>query len=362
MAKAKKPKTYVAVVLDRSGSMDSIRAQTVKAFNDIVRTVRDRADEQEVAVTLVTFSNRSRFEFLNADPRTLKELTVDDFRCDGMTALLDAVGETTEKLKDVKDADDDNVSFLVLVVTDGDENMSSRFRQPGKLADLMRECQATDRWSFAFNVPPGRKDSFVRQFGIPSDNVREWEGNARGMEETSRATTTGLSNYFAARSKGTRSVASFYVTADMSKVKAKDVKAKLDDISDRFKPFTVDRETPIREFVEKKTGKEYVIGSTFYQLTKTEKVQPQKNVLVQEKGKAAVWGGAEARDLIGLPRGVEAKVTPGNLAAFDVFVQSTSPNRLLVRGTRVLVDTKKKKGDKPTWDFEAAEAAAAAKA
>jgi hypothetical protein len=56
-----------------------------------------------------------------------------------------------------------------------------------------------------------------------------------------------------------------------------------------------------------------------------------------EKGSKAIYGGNAARSLIGLPYGAEAKVEPGNHANYDIFVQSTSTNRKLVRGTKLLV-------------------------
>lgn len=216
----------------------------------------------------------------------------------------------------------------------------------------MLKLQKTDLWTFTFQLPPGQKHLFCQEYSVPSDNVMEWEATARGVEEASVATTMGLTGYFGARAKDQRSVTNFYITADMSKVDPKKVKTNLDDISDRFKVYEVGKEVAIKDFVEAKTGRPYVIGSAYYQLTKTEKVQPQKEVLVQEKGKKAVWGGDEARQLIGLPDGDSAKVVPGNMANWDVYIQSTSPNRKLVRGTKVLVDVKLKSGKRPTWDFE----------
>ncbi len=92
--------------------------------------------------------------------------------------------------------------------------------------------------------------------------------------------------------------------------------------------------------MEEKTKSPYIPGSVFYQLTKTEKIQPQKMVLIMKKGGKGIYGGDEARGLIGLPASedwIEAKVKPGNHANFEIFVQSSSINRKLVRGTKVLV-------------------------
>lgn len=351
-----KLKNHIAIVLDRSGSMYSIKNETIKVFNSLVREIRDRAGAtgQETSITLVTFSNNARLEYFNADVKTLKALGDSDFQPAGMTALLDGVGTAIDSLANVPGANDENTSFLVMVVTDGDENNSSRY-SPSTIVSKLKQTQSTDRWSFVFQVPPGTKSWFCPKFGIPTDNVREWEATKQGMEAVERSTTVGLTSYFTARSAGKKSVTSFYVDADLSKVTTKQVKTKLDDISDRFRVISVPAEESVKEFVEAKTGKPYVIGSAYYQLSKKEKVQPGKQVLVMEKGKKAVWGGDDARQLIGLPTdGVShAVVNPLNLGQWEVYIKSTSVNRKLVRGTKLLLDKTKVAGDTPTWDHEA---------
>ncbi len=265
-----------------------------------------------------------------------------------MTALFDGVGDAIESLRSLPD--DDNTSYLVLVITDGKENQSQRFSELD-IVRLLKETQATDRWSFAFQLPSGLGDYFAREFGIPSDNIREWEATERGMVETQVCTQSALGAYFGARSKGQKKVTKLFTT-DLSKLDTKTVRGNLDDISDRFRIYEVAKEIAIKTFVEAKTGKPYVLGSAYYQLMKTEKIQPQKEVLLIEKGKKSVWGGQQARDLIGLPSNEIVKCVPGNHSGYDVFVASTSTNRILVRGTRLLVDTKKKSHSKPTWETQ----------
>jgi hypothetical protein len=49
-----------------------------------------------------------------------------------------------------------------------------------------------------------------------------------------------------------------------------------------------------------------------------------------------VYGGDQARDLLGLPRGQSIKLVPGRSGDYEVYVQSTSINRRLIPGTQVL--------------------------
>lgn len=206
-----KPKNYVAIVLDRSGSMHSIRHETIQAFNGMVDEIRERSAQegQDTAVTFVTFANQARVEFFNADSKTLRPLTPASYVPDGMTALFDGVGETIKSFQAVRDANDQNVSFLVLVVTDGGEN-SSEVYVAADIAKMLRETQATDRWSFVFQVPHGHAKGFIDRFGIPADNVREWAATPEGSKEVELSTRSGLTGYFGARARGMSSTKSFY--------------------------------------------------------------------------------------------------------------------------------------------------------
>ena len=349
-------KNHIAIVLDRSGSMQSIRHETIKAFNDTVETIRVNAQEsgQETSVSLIVFSNNAKIVFFNADVLTLKPLTPADFVPDGLTALFDGVGLCIDSFKSLPDANDTNVSFLVITITDGDENNSTKYTHH-KVVQMLKETQSTDRWSFAFQLPEGKRAGFSSRYGVPTDNIREWKADRVGTQCAAVATSKGISNFYAARSSGKMSTRSFYeMTTDMSAVDVKTVHAKLDDISNRFTTVEVPREMAIKEFIEEKTGRVYVIGSAYYQLMKTELVQQTKEILIMEKGKKAVWGGREARDLIKLPHDGTAKVYPGNHSNYDIYVQSTSVNRKLVRGTKVLIDSTVKRDLIPTWDHTAA--------
>lgn len=354
MLKKTKPKTRVAFVLDKSGSMDSIKHDVIRAYNTLAADILKNSQEQDqdITVSLFTFSNNVHTQYFNANPGTLKPLDTRSYVPDGLTALFDGVGKAIESLQSLPDAKDPDTSFLVIVVTDGEENASHQFGA-ARITQMLKETQATDRWSFAFQLPPNRSIPFASRFGIPLDNIREWQATREGTQQVEQTTTRALGTFFKDKAAGKMSTQSFYATTDLSNVTPKDVKNELDDVSNRFKVFTVEKEVSVREFVEAKTKRPYVIGSTFYMLMKPEKVQRTKTVLLMEKGKAAIWGGDKARTIIGLPADKDAKVTPGNHSMWDIFVKSTSVNRILPRGTKVLVDTTKSRDDSPTWNHNA---------
>jgi hypothetical protein len=81
----------------------------------------------------------------------------------------------------------------------------------------------------------------------------------------------------------------------------------------------------------------YAIGHGYYQLTKTETIQPRKQIVIREKQTNKVYGGDAARDILGLPRGTAIRVKPNANPSYDVFVQSTSVNRKVLKGTDLIV-------------------------
>jgi cupin superfamily acireductone dioxygenase involved in methionine salvage len=320
------------VCLDRSGSMQGIRNSAVAAFNQNVNAIRSgaKSSNQSSSVSLITFGDDVREEYFNQDVASLRDLDQYSYYPSGGTPLLDAVGLAIERLRSLPDSKD--TSYVVLVVTDGEENTSRRYNA-SSLAKLMQEVVATDRWSFAFLVPPGKKQALVAQYGIPEGNVSEWEATSAGMAKAAASVNQGLHSYYATRASGLKSTKSFFTT-DLSKVTTTQVQRNLNDIRNNVYVWNVDGECEVRTFVEGR-GYTYEKGRAFYQLTKEEIVQGYKQILLIEKGKGAVYSGDDARYLLNLPN-YEVKVRPGNHSNWDVFVQSTSTNRKLVRGTKLV--------------------------
>lgn len=329
--------THAAIVLDKSASMRPIWSATQRALNrnidDIATSARTL--QQDVLVSLYEFGYWNDIERLYHE-RPIKAVLHDNrsFQHRGDTALYDATARAIEDLCRVNTEDGNDHAFLLVVLTDGGENDSRSFTAYG-LGRLIDQVQRTDRWTVTFSVPPGSKRDIVRSLGLHDGNVTEWETSDRGAEQAGVVRAQSLGSYFVNRSQGVRSVQNFYATTDASAITKKDLR-QMDNIASEVKVWTVPAEQDIRSFVEGK-GVPYQKGCAFYQLTKTEaKVQAYKRLLLMEKGKKAVYEGDQARSLLGLPLGGNARVVPGNHANFDIFIQSTSTNRKLVRGTKVV--------------------------
>lgn len=303
-------KTNVVLVTDESGSMQPF-----------TRAVIEQAQKQ---LNAIPRGNPVKFiQFSTYTQRCPCAPTPHSYRASGGTALWDAIDGA------IMLVDDGRTPALVIILTDGEENSSTVVSGP-TLAKRIRQLQATDRWTFAFQVPKGYKNALVRQLGIPSGNVTEWEQTDEDFARVSHSTQVATESYFATRATGATSTSNFYTT-DLSNIAPKDLNS-LDRVP--AKSWVVAAEQDIRTFVEGR-GVAYKPGRAAYQLTKPEIVQAYKKIFIAEKGKKTFYGGKNTRNLLGLPY-TDAKIVPGNHASYDIFVESRSFNRKLVRGTRVV--------------------------
>jgi uncharacterized protein YegL len=328
----KKTVTHLALLIDSSGSMRGMTSPVVKNVNDILENLQKAATDlgQEVTVSLYSFGGSIDQLVKNIDITKSPRLKATDYRPDGMTPLCAAVRRA---ISDLTAIDGPEVANLLTLVTDGDSTDHDY-----TLDSDMVKLKANDRWTFSFVVPGygGTRQINNRFPSVPAGNIREWDTTEKGLTEASVALNTGYANYLSARSLGATSSNGFF-TANVTAAQAKAAKQNLDDVQGDFDQMTVRTQDPktLQEFIESRK-KDFVKGRAFYQLTKSEKVQPQKEILLRECKSGKVYGGAQARGILGLPPNVEVKVKPADHGDWDVFVQSTSNNRKLMPGTNLL--------------------------
>lgn len=86
----KKGLTEMVFVIDRSGSMHGLEADTIGGFNSMLD--KQRKEEGTALVSTVLFSDESEVVRDRADISAVNDMTADDYSAGGCTALLDAVG------------------------------------------------------------------------------------------------------------------------------------------------------------------------------------------------------------------------------------------------------------------------------
>lgn len=332
-------KNYIGFVNDHSGSMGSLATAATKDYNATITAFRDAANEQMldtvVSVVGIGLSDGGygvKRQVVISNPHVLKPITA--WPTPGGTPLWDGIGNMIELFESLPDAQDENVSFLVLTTTDGREEHSTKY-DTESLAAKIKKLQATGRWTFVFRVPSGLRRN-IEPLGVPLDNIQEWNTTAAGMAQSTAQTQTAVKSFYAARSAGTKSSTSFYTSAASVNVNA------LTDISKEVSLYVVPANAgrlEIKDFILSKRS-QYLKGAAFYQLVKTEaRVGPEKIILIRERNAPnRIFAGKEAREMLNLPTDPtsNARVHPGDHGNYDIFIQSTSLNRLLPAGTGVL--------------------------
>lgn len=172
-----RPKTYVLMILDKSGSMESCRTQTIQSFNEKLQHYKEETKEQDILLSFYTFNGHVYEHLVNANPTDISELTWEDYVPDGSTAMLDAMGHAISVLKEATakeatDADQD-VAFFVELFSDGYENASQKYSRAA-IAEIIDGCQKTGKWTFAY-VGSDQDLSYVKKLtqdlNIPAGNV-----------------------------------------------------------------------------------------------------------------------------------------------------------------------------------------------
>ena len=153
MAETAPQTVFNLLILDESGSMESVRELTVRGFNELVQTVQSMALEfpaRKQVVGLTTFSDRSVREKLFMQPaEALRPLALADYRPNGGTPLLDAIGQSVTKLRQtLASTGAKEYEVLVTILTDGEENASHEFSRAAvrELIDTLK----TQSWTFAY--------------------------------------------------------------------------------------------------------------------------------------------------------------------------------------------------------------------
>mgnify|MGYP000058180859 CR=1 FL=1 len=146
-----KHQVFNLIILDESGSMESIKRATINGFNEVVQTIqgveKDFPDQLHL-ISFITFNGRGIKTLLFNEP--VSKLTLIDeskYKPDSMTPLYDALGYGLKKQqKSTESLTDFNV--LVTILTDGEENASKEFTQ-SSIKALIDELNQKN-WTFTY--------------------------------------------------------------------------------------------------------------------------------------------------------------------------------------------------------------------
>ena len=159
---------YNVIILDQSGSMESIKREAIEGYNETIQTIkaaqRQYADLQNHFVTLVVFNGSAHDTVYDCVACTAAtELTEKTYKPDSNTPLYDAMGDTLSRFRH-RLAAENNYSVLVTIITDGQENASREYT--GKQIHQMVNELKTLGWVFTYIGADHDVEEAARSIGV----------------------------------------------------------------------------------------------------------------------------------------------------------------------------------------------------
>ena len=178
----KKNLTEIVFILDRSGSMSGLEADTIGGFNSMIE--KQKKAEGEALISTVLFDNTSEFIHDRVDIQSIKPMTDADYTARGCTALLDAIGGAIHHIGNVHKyarAEDVPEHTMFVITTDGMEN-ASRHYDSEKVKKMIERQKEKHGWEFLFLGANIDAVETARHFGISEDRAVNYHSDSEGTQ------------------------------------------------------------------------------------------------------------------------------------------------------------------------------------
>jgi uncharacterized protein YegL len=206
----------IAFLLDRSGSMESIRTDMIGGFKNFIDEQRKIPDP--CVVTLYHFD--TEFEVVYQE-KPLAEVDALKLAPRGSTALYDAMGKAItmmgERLEAKPDAERPG-KIIFMTITDGQENASREYN-----IQMVREKIKTQsekyNWQFAFLGANIDSHAVAGNMGIQGAAVMDYIADSHGVARAYGIASSGTSDFRRGRGAGGQTVNSLNFTPEPEKDK-----------------------------------------------------------------------------------------------------------------------------------------------
>ena len=178
----KKNLTEIVFILDRSGSMHGLEADTIGGFNSMIE--KQKKETGEALVSTILFDNAAEVIHDRVSLKDIRELTSRDYCAKGCTALLDAVGGAIHHIGNIhKYARPEDVPehTLFIITTDGMENASRRYNSMEVKKMITRQKEKYG-WEFLFLGANIDAVETAAGFGIGADRAVNYRADSQGTQ------------------------------------------------------------------------------------------------------------------------------------------------------------------------------------
>lgn len=172
--------TELVFIIDRSGSMSGLEADTIGGFNGMIE--KQKKEEGEAYVSVVLFDDQTEVLYDRMDLQKVEPMNDKQYYVRGCTALLDAVGGAIHHIKNVhRYAREEDVpeKTLFIITTDGMENASRQYSYD-KVRRMVEHEKEKYHWEFLFLGANIDAISVAGRFGIKANRAVNFENDGVG--------------------------------------------------------------------------------------------------------------------------------------------------------------------------------------
>lgn len=174
--------TELVFILDRSGSMRGLEADTIGGFNAMI----DKQKKQDGGcfVSTVLFDDVSEVLHDRVPLKEIPDMTDTDYTVRGCTALIDALGDAIRHIANIhKYARPEDVPehTMFVIMTDGMENASHRYSSD-KVKQMIEKEKAKYGWEFLFIGANIDAVETAARYGICQDRAVNYNADKRGTK------------------------------------------------------------------------------------------------------------------------------------------------------------------------------------
>ena len=193
--------TEVVFILDRSGSMSGLEADTIGGFNSLIE--KQKKEDGEAYISTVLFSDNSEVLYDRVPVAKVEPMNNTQYYVRGCTALLDAIGGAIHHISNVHKyarEEDRPEKTLFIITTDGMEN-SSRVYDYKKVKEMVEKEKEKNGWEFLFLGANIDAIDVAGRFGISADRAVNYECDSEGTKLNYKVLGEAVSAVRRSRSK-----------------------------------------------------------------------------------------------------------------------------------------------------------------
>jgi uncharacterized protein YegL len=167
--------TEVVFILDRSGSMSGLEADTIGGFNSMIS--KQKKEDGEAVISTVLFDDQQEVVYDRQPVKMVEPMTDRQYYVRGCTALLDAIGGAIHHIGNVHKyarEEDRPEKTMFIITTDGMEN-ASRFYTYDRVKYMVERHKEKYGWEFLFLGANIDAISVAARFGINADRAINYE-------------------------------------------------------------------------------------------------------------------------------------------------------------------------------------------